>query len=110
MSEAPPADAMPIPSRKVDAFVLRAVVKAVREKQSINVLYHSMNDHRPEAIWRRISRTPLDTTVSDGTSAPSATCRKSSRIFCCRGARHRACPKHRPLIPKMTLIGIAILA
>lgn len=55
MSEAPPADAMPIPSRKVDAFVLRAVVKAVREKQSINVLYHSMNDHRPEAIWRRIS-------------------------------------------------------
>jgi hypothetical protein len=55
MSDPPPADAMPIPSRKVDAFVLRAVVGAMRKHQSINVHYHSMNDGRPEAIWRRIS-------------------------------------------------------
>lgn len=55
MSHPPPADAMPIPSRKVDAFVLRAVISTVRKRQSINVHYHSMNDGRPEAIWRRIS-------------------------------------------------------
>lgn len=55
MGEAPPADAMPIPSRKVDALVLRSFVAAVRKRESINILYHSMNDQKPEASWRRVT-------------------------------------------------------
>jgi predicted DNA-binding transcriptional regulator YafY len=55
MSAPPPADAMPIPTRKVNAFVLRAVVEAIQNKKSICVFYHSMNDQRPDAIWRLIS-------------------------------------------------------
>lgn len=50
----PSADTMPIPTRKVDSVVLRAFVQAIRQSKSIDVLYHSMNHERPDAIWRKI--------------------------------------------------------
>lgn len=51
----PAADAMPIPARKVDPTVLRSFVHAIRSNKAVNVLYHSMNAERPEAIWRKIA-------------------------------------------------------
>lgn len=55
LASAPAHDALPIPHRRVEAGVLRDVLKAVREGQSIEVFYQSMsaNKHTPE--WRRIS-------------------------------------------------------
>lgn len=55
LASAPAHDALPIPHRRVEADVLRDVLKAVREGHSIEVFYQSMsaNKHTPE--WRRIS-------------------------------------------------------
>lgn len=55
LSDPPSADAMPVPHRRVDTAVLRAVVGAVRNQASIDVLYQSMNEKRPDPIWRRIT-------------------------------------------------------
>ena len=51
----PSVDTMPVPHRRVSVSVLRAVLTAVRERASIEVLYQSMNEQRPEPVWRRIS-------------------------------------------------------
>jgi hypothetical protein len=48
----PPFDAAPVPERRIDAFVLRAVVRAIREHAALDVLYQSMS--RPEAARRVI--------------------------------------------------------
>jgi hypothetical protein len=48
----PPFDAAPVPERRIDAFVLRAVVRAMRESAGLDVLYQSMS--RPEATRRVI--------------------------------------------------------
>ena len=55
LERAPPADAMPIPHRRVEAGVLRALLDAIRRSRSVEILYQSMNVIRPEAIWRRIT-------------------------------------------------------
>lgn len=53
--QVPEYDVAVTPKRDVDPVVLRAVLAAVREGRSINVLYQSMNRERPEPIWRRIT-------------------------------------------------------
>jgi hypothetical protein len=52
----PPAtDVALTPKRDVERQVLRAILGAIRDQQSIEVLYQSMNRARPEPTWRRIS-------------------------------------------------------
>jgi WYL domain len=48
----PPFDTMPVPERKIDAAVLRAVLRAIRAGMAIDVLYQSMS--RPEPLHRII--------------------------------------------------------
>ena len=48
-------DKLPTPLRSIDVKVLRALLECVREKQSVEILYQSMNSTRPEPEWRRIS-------------------------------------------------------
>lgn len=52
---APIADRLPIPQRRIDADVLRSILGCVREKRSLEILYQSMSEKRPEPMWRRIS-------------------------------------------------------
>lgn len=51
----PDLDVALTPHRSVEAPVLHAILKAVREKRSIEILYQSMNRQRPDPVWRRIS-------------------------------------------------------
>jgi hypothetical protein len=46
----PPFDATPVPERPVDLVVLRAVVRAIRERRALSALYQSMS--RPEPVRR----------------------------------------------------------
>jgi hypothetical protein len=55
ISRVPNADAMPIPTRKVDPYLLRRMLKAIRACRSVEVHYQSMNPKRPKPIWRRIT-------------------------------------------------------
>lgn len=48
----PPFDAAPLPRRAVDAYVLRAVLTAIRERRALSVLYQSMS--RPGPMRRLI--------------------------------------------------------
>ncbi len=48
----PPFDATPLPERKIDAVVLRAVLRAIRTHAALDVLYQSMS--RPEPIHRTV--------------------------------------------------------
>jgi WYL domain len=48
----PPFDATPVPERKIDAVVLRAVLRAIRTGTAIDVLYQSMS--RAEPLRRTI--------------------------------------------------------
>ena len=50
--EAPPFDVTPVPARSIDAFVLRAVVHAIRERRVLSAAYQSMN--RPEPTRRTL--------------------------------------------------------
>jgi hypothetical protein len=52
LGSVPPFDAAPVPERRIDAFVLRAVVRAVRERAALDMLYQSMS--RPEPARRAI--------------------------------------------------------
>jgi predicted DNA-binding transcriptional regulator YafY len=55
LDRAPVADAMPVPHRRVNADVLRALLGAVYLSRSVEIQYQSMNVTRPETIWRRIT-------------------------------------------------------
>lgn len=55
LSEMPDADAMPVPHRRVDVSVLRALLAAVRNRRAIEIYYQSMNPTRPDPTWRWIS-------------------------------------------------------
>lgn len=48
----PAFDATPVPERKIDAFVLRAALTAMRKKLALHVIYQSMS--RPEPLARVI--------------------------------------------------------
>lgn len=51
----PSADVALTPRREIDIAILRRVLEAVRENQSIDVFYQSMNSARPDPIWRRMT-------------------------------------------------------
>ncbi|MFC2950821.1 WYL domain-containing protein [Marinicaulis aureus] len=51
----PDCDVLPIPARTVSASKLRKILQAIRTQQSIMVEYQSMNDARPEPLWRTIT-------------------------------------------------------
>ena len=53
MAEIPNFQTLPLPSRPIQPPTLRAVIKAVRDKSAIEVLYQSMS--RPDPLWRWIS-------------------------------------------------------
>lgn len=55
IAELPDADVALTPKRGVDIEVLRKVLVAVREGDSIDVFYQSMNAERPEPLWRRMT-------------------------------------------------------
>lgn len=48
----PPFDAAPVPARPVDPTVLRVVIRAIRERRAVDVLYQSMS--RPQPLPRII--------------------------------------------------------
>jgi hypothetical protein len=48
----PPFDATPVPQRPIDPVVLRAVLRAIRERRALDAAYQSMS--RPEATRRVI--------------------------------------------------------
>ena len=52
---APDALAMPVPSRKVDPLLFRDLLAVMREGASVEVLYQSMSQQRPDPIWRRVT-------------------------------------------------------
>ena len=51
----PETDLALTPKRDVNIEILRKVLDAVRGGHSIEVFYQSMNKHRPDPIWRRIT-------------------------------------------------------
>lgn len=51
----PDTDIALTPHRDIDIEVLRAVLSAVRGGQSVKVFYQSMNEERPDPIWRVIT-------------------------------------------------------
>lgn len=51
----PDSDIALTPHREVETAGLRAVLDAMRERRSIEVLYQSMNSIRPDPAWRRMS-------------------------------------------------------
>ncbi|UEM04726.1 WYL domain-containing protein [Skermanella rosea] len=55
IAQPPGADIALTPKREIDIGVLRAILNAVRDQRSIEVLYQSMNRARPEPVWRRIT-------------------------------------------------------
>jgi hypothetical protein len=55
LSRPPELDSMPIPHRRVDPAVLRAMLAAIRGHRSVEVLHQSMNPKRPDPVWRWIT-------------------------------------------------------
>lgn len=51
----PEADIAITPRRDINIGVLRTLLKAVREKRSINIFYQSMSPEHPDPLWRRIT-------------------------------------------------------
>jgi hypothetical protein len=47
LGSVPPFDAAPVPERRIDAFVLRATVRVMREHAALDVLYQSMSRAEP---------------------------------------------------------------
>lgn len=55
IAELPATGSIPIPSRRVEPSLLRALVSAMRRRRSLDIHYHSMSKDRPESMWRRIT-------------------------------------------------------
>jgi predicted DNA-binding transcriptional regulator YafY len=55
MTELPDVGVTPIPARRVDANSLRKFLKAITERRSISIEYQSLNDDRPDPLWREIT-------------------------------------------------------
>ena len=55
ISSIPCLDSVPTLHRRVDPNFLRALLDAVRNERSMEILYQSMNPTRPEPAWRGIS-------------------------------------------------------
>jgi len=55
IQDPPSVDAMPIPHRRVEPRILKALVETIRAKKALHVNYHSMNAKRPDPLWRWIT-------------------------------------------------------
>lgn len=55
LSHLPEFDPMPVPHRRIDVDVLRAIVAAIRRNRSLEIHYQSMNPARPGPEWRWIT-------------------------------------------------------
>ena len=55
LSRPPEMSVIPIPRRKVDPLILRAVLRAIRSLRSIEIEYQSLNTATPEPVWRWIT-------------------------------------------------------
>ena len=55
LSSAPDFGVMPIPHRRIDAYILRPIVGAARKNRSLEIRYQSMNPDRPLPLWRLIT-------------------------------------------------------
>ncbi len=55
IAELPDVGVTPVPTRRVQPYALRQFLTAVRTKRSIAIEYQSMNDVRPDPIWREIT-------------------------------------------------------
>ena len=55
LSATPEFDAMPVPYRRVEVVVLRAILAAIRNDRAIEIEYQSMSTHRPVPEWRWIT-------------------------------------------------------
>ncbi|MCA3799987.1 MAG: transcriptional regulator [Burkholderia sp.] len=53
LSRVPSFDAMPTPHRRVDPFILRSIVDAIRHQKAVEIRYQSLT--RDEAMWRWIT-------------------------------------------------------
>ncbi|MBB2819277.1 UNVERIFIED_ORG: hypothetical protein GGD51_000526 [Rhizobium esperanzae] len=51
----PKTDIALTPKRDINTDALRAVLEAVRDHRSIEILYQSMSKQRPDPVWRRIT-------------------------------------------------------
>jgi len=51
----PEADIALTPRRAIDVPVLRSILQCVHENRSIEIFYQSMNNARPDPVWRRIT-------------------------------------------------------
>ncbi len=63
IGEPPSAGVMPVPGRRVSADTLQALIKAIRNKRSLEVVYHSMAGDRALPLRQRIAPHSLS---SDG--------------------------------------------
>lgn len=55
LGDAPDAQTMPVPSRRVSTDLFRELLALMRSGQSAEVQYQSMSPKRPETLWRRIT-------------------------------------------------------
>jgi WYL domain-containing protein len=55
IADLPDVGVTPVPTRRVQPYALRQFLTAVRSKRSIAIEYQSMNDLRPDPIWREIT-------------------------------------------------------
>jgi len=51
----PPTGVLPIPTRRISAPVLRALLRSIRENLAIHIEYQSMSPENPEPLWRWIT-------------------------------------------------------
>ena len=55
IAELPDVGITPVPARRVEPETLRKFLVAVREHRSIALEYQSLNDSRPDPMWRKIT-------------------------------------------------------
>jgi predicted DNA-binding transcriptional regulator YafY len=55
IGQLPEVGVAPVPARRVEPETLRTFLAAVRGRRSISIEYQSLNDSRPEPIWRVIT-------------------------------------------------------
>lgn len=79
LGDAPAADVIPIPTRRVDPNILRSMLAALRAKLSIEIEYQSLNPAATNTAWRRITPHAL---ASDGF-------RWHIRAYCHRNSRFK---------------------
>lgn len=54
-TDMPSLGVMPIPSRRVEPAILKALLAAVKEQRSVQIKYQSLSDKRPKPTWRDVS-------------------------------------------------------